>query len=1007
MATLTVVVVSLVLAGVDSALNRPSEIVLENNEYSGVLVAIGPSVSEDQRIVDRLQEILTKTSQALYEATNSRAYLKDIAILIPKSWAPKPEYQPARTELFERANIRVDQVNPMYGDSPYVKQKAGCGEGGDYIHLTPTYVINEQFGQAVFGPYGKTMVHEWGHLRWGLFDEYGMDGPTGESYPYFYSSASDGTVQATRCSAHHTGRHINIQTGRPCQIHPNTGLPESACRFWPDFTPNNPATGSYMFMQFLDKVASFCHSDPSGDPTSLHNDEAPNKHNVQCGGRSAWDVMDDHPDFSQGANPPRQVVSTRPEFSLLQEVDRRMVLVLDTSGSMRGERIQKLNQVAQHFIRSTVADGSWLGIVDFATRATTAHALIQVADESAREQLAAAVPSVTLGWTCIGCGLLEGLQILEDNGSRNATGGILLVISDGIENQHPNITEAMPTVLAKGVIVDTIAYSDAADANLESLAARTGGMSFFYPEGNTSTALNDAFTTTVTARASEGDNAPIQLVSEACALGPGETHSNTVYMDSSVGTDTTFNFFWQDGTEPEVVVKDPDGNDITQGHPQYHVIINMTTVQIKIRDVAQVGKWSYNVTNTGNQTQKVTIDVTSKAVSMDTPPITVSAQVSTSDVSYSDTEPTFLTVFASVTRGYVPVLGARVVAVVEKPTGDTHHTTLLDDGAGADVTKNDGVYSGYFLAFSADGRYSVSVRVDDGDGQAKTVVVTGQLGGTAGALPMNPAANLNVTVERQKADQFQRISQGGVFSVKGLSRVTPGNGSLPDITPPSRITDLRVSSVSFENLTVTLGWTAVGNDLTLNGPAARYDLRYSRGFLSNFSDWSNVTAGMVVQGGPLSPGQPLQAETYVIRMAERGENVTYVFAVRACDAAGNCADQSNKVSASLAYVPPLTTQQPITTSVTSQTPGKADASTKFDSSPKPAGRSQDGTTTWLVVGSVVGGVTVVAAAVVIVLRALGKASVRKVNTTPRHGRADAADTATPARANPAFRPDDV
>ncbi|KAI8510365.1 chloride channel [Branchiostoma belcheri] len=964
MATLAVVVVSLVLAGVDSALNRPSEIVLDNNGYSGVLVAIGPSVPEDQRIVDRLQEILTETSQALYEATNSRAYLKNIAILIPKSWAPKPEYQPARTELFERANIRVDQVNPMYGDSPYVKQKAGCGEGGDYIHLTPTYVINEQFGQAVFGPYGKTMVHEWGHLRWGLFDEYGMDGPTGDSYPYFYSSASDGTVQATRCSAHHTGRHINILTGRPCQIDPNTGLPESACRFWPDFTPNNPATGSYMFMQFLNKVASFCHSDPSGDPTSLHNDEAPNKHNVQCGGRSAWDVMADHPDFSQGANPPRQVVSTRPDFSLLQEVDRRMVLVLDTSGSMRGERIQKLNQVAQHFIRNTVADGSWLGIVDFATRATTAHALIQVADESAREQLAAAVPSVTLGWTCIGCGLLEGLQILEDNGSRNATGGILLVISDGIENQHPNITEAMPTVLAKGVIVDTIAYSDAADANLESLAARTGGMSFFYPEGNTSTALNDAFTTTVTARASEGDNPPIQqLVSEACALGPGETHSNTVYIDSSVGTDTTFNFFWQDGTAPEVVVKDPDGNVITQGHPQYHVIINMTTVQIKIRDVAQVGKWSYNVTNTGNQTQKVTIEVTSKAVSMGTPPITVSAQVSTSDVSYSDTEPTFLTVFASVTRGYVPVLGARVVAVVEKPTGDTHHTTLLDDGAGADVTKNDGVYSGYFLAFSADGRYSVSVRVDDGDGQAETVVVTGQLGGTGGALPMNPAADLNVTVERQKADQFQRVSQGGVFALKGFAL------NLTDITPPS---------------------------------PAGYDLRYSRGFLANFSDWSNVTAGMVVQGGPLSPRQPLQAETYVIRMPERGENVTYVFAVRACDASGNCADQSNRVSASLAYVPPLTTQQPIT----SQTPGKADASTKFDSSPKPAAQSQDATTTWLVVGSVVGGVTVVGAAVVIVLRALGKASVRKVSITPRHGRA-AADTATPARANPAFRPDEV
>ena len=53
------------------------------------------------------------------------------------------------------AYSRVDQFNPLYGDSPYVKQKSGCGEGGDYIHLTPDYVINKQYGEAVWGPYGE------------------------------------------------------------------------------------------------------------------------------------------------------------------------------------------------------------------------------------------------------------------------------------------------------------------------------------------------------------------------------------------------------------------------------------------------------------------------------------------------------------------------------------------------------------------------------------------------------------------------------------------------------------------------------------------------------------------------------------------------------------------------------------------------------------------------------------------------------------------------------------
>lgn len=42
-------------------------------------------------------------------------------------------------------------------------------------------------------------------------------------------------------------------------------------------------------------------------------------------------------------------------------------------------------------------------------------------------------------------------------------------------------------------------------------------------------------------------------------------------------------------------------------------------------------------------------------------------------------------------------------------TYDTSTLILSDDGRGADVVANDGVYSGYFTSFTLEGRYNVKV----------------------------------------------------------------------------------------------------------------------------------------------------------------------------------------------------------------------------------------------------------------------------------------------------------
>ncbi|XP_078612819.1 calcium-activated chloride channel regulator 1-like [Branchiostoma floridae x Branchiostoma japonicum] len=995
----------------EAVFTRPYEIKLQNNEYTDVLIAIHQDIPEDMRIVERLKEILTEASEELYVSTNSRAFFKEVKILIPKTWSKKPEYLPAGTETFERANVRVDVPNALYGDNPYVQQKGACGEEGDYMHLTPKYVVDKQYGQAFWGPQGKSFVHEWGHLRWGLFDEYGLDDPaSGQSYPHFYRT-SQGGVRPTGCSAWVAGTSKHMVTGAPCRLDPGTGVYESECRFYPD-EQTNRATGSYMFMQFLSKVTSFCHSDPTGDPLSYHNREAPNKHNSLCQGRSSWDVMTQHTDFANGANPPREVQSTVPDFTLLQEDDFRIVLVLDASNSMRGEPLRRLIQVATRFIRSTVYFGSSVGLVTFARAESLVHPVIRVDSQADRDSLVAAVPTTTNGGTCIGCGLLKGVEALEAVGPPE--GGVLLLVTDGRENQDPRIRDVMPELIRKRVIVATVAYSQNADATLESLALQTGGPSF-YAARRDSAALDNAFTATFEATA--GGKA-VKLLNQERTIAAGQTYTNHVYVDNSVGANTTFCFYWLDGSRPTVTMETPLGHVITEGSPLYDVTSD--TITVEIPGTATPGKWTYNISNPGPGDHDVITIVTSNPLP-DVKPIKVKAQVSAVSLDYSSSGPNALRIFASVRRGYLPVVGAAVKVHIEKPVdGRGEELTLLDNGAGADVTRNDGIYSRYFLGFSADGRYGVSVTVDNSEGAASghcrygvSVTVDNSEGAASGyivirrgagrgAPPVEPVTavtasqsrwitargrggasgyivirrgarrgptggtshgryDVSVTVDNSEGnasgyivmqrgagrgaplvepdkiktltqhglvivllspfrcptsigtggsnvqqeplEQFQRMTTGGVFEVQGVP-----SGGVPtrDTLSPSRVGDLAVAGVSYADATVTLRWTASGDDFDQGGPAHRVDLRYGRHLdqlADDFPGSSPVNPSQVLQGNLTSPPPPGHVQTVVIRVPARGDNVTFVFSLRMCDEEDNCGPPSNIVTSNLEYIP--------------------------------------------------------------------------------------------------------
>ena len=116
-----------------------------------------------------------------------------------------------------------------------------------------------------------------------------------------------------------------------------------------------------------------------------------------------------------------------------------------------------------------------------------------------------------------------------------------------------------------------------------------------------------------------------------------------------------------------------------------------------------------------------------------------------------------------------------------------------------------------------------------------------------------------------------------------VSRTT---AAAPDVTRPAAAS-LAVTAVT--DTSATLAWTAVGDD-SLTGTAAAYEIRYSTSPITP----ANVGSATAVTGAP-APAAPGTAQSVIVRGLSR--QVTYYFALRTVDEAGNRSALSNTPSA--------------------------------------------------------------------------------------------------------------
>nr|XP_026695659.1 calcium-activated chloride channel regulator 1-like [Ciona intestinalis] len=640
---------------------------------------------------------------------------------------------------------------------------------------------------------------------------------------------------------------MNIEYAPPyntrCAVNRSSLLPLTEnCYFFPASRQPRGLNSSMMSFSYLHSVEAFCHNDPN-EPINFHNSEADNEQNAKCNLKSLWEVIGASPDFREGANPPNpNLRNLTPTFRVVKPPqNRRFVVVLDVSGSMRGKRLLMMRQSTSEFISSLLSDGDKIGIVQFHSFAQTLLPIRHVNSQTDRFDICSRFPNRTGGSTCIGCGIQAAMQEMERDDPTEPCGHIV-VLTDGMENRSPYTVDVSSRAVNRGCTIDAIFLTTTQNTALVQLVNRTSGR-WFFAQDRDLRRLTGAFAVIAD---EDGDirNLVSTILYRQHNLSAEQNANGTVEIDKTVGLNTTFRFSYQI-KPPSIQLTDARGciylslpigvSGTCEGHPLAQTDKSLKFIQFVIPGKATVGTWKYAINSKYKDT--VSLSVTSRTLE-NVQPIVV--RTSTRSTSTRIAGP--IVIEATVTHGDPgpPLLYLSVVAVIEKPDYTEERLILLDNGAGADNTINDGVYSRTFIGFRERGRYSIQVEVNGSmiSTGSKTfgspvALIFGILQNN-GTVTGNREAGESLSNESNERGVFTRVQTG--TGIEFIGPVTTAPSVRPDDLAPNRINDLTAVHVdpNDRNSGIRLSFTAPGDDAD-SGTATSYNVCYTLGNPNNLS----------------------------------------------------------------------------------------------------------------------------------------------------------------------------
>ncbi|XP_076035110.1 calcium-activated chloride channel regulator 4-like [Oratosquilla oratoria] len=928
---------------------RPSEgssAVLEDNGFDDVVIAIGSEVSQDTVLLQSIKDAVVNASRILFEATSRRAFFRSVDILLPRSWDSYYGGVINRTYRNQGSDMRVGGGHPWYSGRPYTAQPMGCGRKGLYTLLPRDLYLNH-----LHGPPENLLMVEWAKLRWGVYDEVGF--PNDPISPLFFPTPPSHAqanahldYSVTACSNQPLNvTLIDSETGGQCAILPS-GIPSSSCR--PVALEMQPSTSSALARQYLPKAPYFCTGSDGDRP---HDPTAPTLHNVVCGGRSVWEVLEEHPDFAEGRNPP---MHNDPPETKVQVVglakNPHFVIVLDYTKSMKEEkRLQRLLRALKSWILRHAPSEAWITLIKYSVKAHVLHGPVQLLTNKNRKDAAEALPDTPDEGTrrCSVCGLWKAQETLGE------TSGVILLSKCGPDNGYAE--DVLPVLKGNRTAVVGVALGLKTKEPIEMVAKETQGRVFWVPDEDAAgETIWDAldFLPTLDPAELPGDNR--HTLHTRIYRNSDVTIEASFQVDSTVGRNLKLEVF---PSSRDHVPSPPSlrGPSETGTHRTWRPVHGPFTKREGLKDFegeynelttswtvevpeAEEGTWTYMAnTSSSSSSSWVFVRISSQGRRSEDPPIFAHAWTSSSldpEGVRPDDEP--LTVFAQVSVEARPVIGAKVRAKVYQPQqplleenlksdswgeDGTLVLNLEDDGWGADVTKGDGIYSHYLTAVRSRGRYAVQVEVEGGEG---TFINEG---------PKPQIANGSTVVDdwccgtTMPFDPSTATRTGNFSRHLGVGEIKIATTIKQDFFPPSRVLDLSAALTQdeggvlevFEGAVprpaellaptnsetkkkIELSWTAPGEDLD-SGMVTKYEIRYASDpaalLPSTFASGENSTLLHDLQMKPAEAGNPMKVEVplekLVLNDSSSTSQVIY-FALRALDDQDKASDASDIVS---------------------------------------------------------------------------------------------------------------
>ncbi|KAK3860859.1 hypothetical protein Pcinc_033121 [Petrolisthes cinctipes] len=889
---------------------------LSPHSYCEVTLFLSPS----------LQSVLRELSSQMWSATVGRASLRKVTVALPRTWKTDSLTCSLLTPLTAssaptQGHIRVTAAHPVFESRPWTQQSQGCGRQGDFIQMGADLLRasnNESFTQA-----SRLLLAEWAKFRWGVFDERGHTNdplypPTfrdPNTHQWAATSCADGAVKGNICDPSQPG-----------------------CSFTPEPYSNGHLSSSLLAFPELRSVRLFCND-------KTHNRVAPTKHNALCGGRSAWEIIQQTTDFASGRNRARNGSKRLdPIIRYVQQSSPRYVFVIEDTAIMNLQRRWEfLRKAMRRVVVYDVPDHSHVGVITFNTVAQTVAPItyIESEDSDFRQRVGSSLPrnpsAVPESQKCLLCGLQEAERLLSAD-SKGSDGATIIFITTGSGHiPQRQMDEIKRISQHRNLKIEVVLYPlsewrGAAETShgLETLMEATRGSLFTVMDegvGNDSkvkmmVALMDALLAAV--QHNTPPSAPGTTVLVHNAAYPGGISSmsaGTFALDDSLGPNARFSVYYYDLNHVgnAIQLTAPSGQKITSVNVQEEDgDVNMIFINL---EKAERGLWTYSVENRADSHQGLYVQITAKRNSSSGLVVRLWTSAGSRPINSSDPSSPVV-VYVEVKAGVAPIMDAKVVAKLQRlgtnNTGsnyEPYNLDLWDNGIGdPDITKGDGIYSRYLPPLAGKpGRYLLSANVDYNSGMA--VVAKDppsrhhrlkshyyQQGHDSWSSEQSCCGSSLPHVHTRRASPFFRQVTLGVLEV-----MSP----LPfmDVTPPSRILDLRVD-VNDTIHQITLRWTAPGDDWDV-GKAYKYEAVVA-------PLWKEARA---FQGDRLTGlPQPLSAGTLHTTNLHfpRYEELWYI-SMRAVDEAGNVGGLGN-IAALWVPRPPTTyeittrTQPALTTS---------------------------------------------------------------------------------------------